>query len=205
MLAGVAILSLAGCSTEDWSDSIGQTINDSITLPETYSITYEVESAIGEIHTVAKLRDADGNIYFRSGNEEMLFVADGSNYVLYERTSDGSFVASDSDAVYNETYVDSVTEEFLQYVEKSKDQFIPGMEESSSQEMLGRTCLAYSVKVGTDSTAVTYTLLVDEETGICLSWEENKQIAWHDLPADSDTFHCVEFIITDVPNLLDQI
>lgn len=201
LLIGAAALSLAGCSFDFTQKGIAGTINNSVSLPNQYRITYEVESTDGAIRTVSKSKDSDGNIYFKSGDTELLFIAEGKNYVLYKNEKNGKFSAVDSNAVYNATYVNSATNEFTQYAEKSKEQFNPGMKSNGEQEMLSRTCRVYGVKIGTANTAVTYTLFVDKETGVCLGWKEEKQVAGHDLDADGEMFRCTEFITKEVPSL----
>lgn len=56
---------------------------------------------------ITKTVDGNGNIYFQSGTEELLFIAENSNYILYERDKDGKFTIANSGAVYSKAYVDS--------------------------------------------------------------------------------------------------
>lgn len=200
LLAGVALLGLSGCDSD-----IASTINESVTLPEQYSITYEVETATGEVRTVRKIQDADDNVYFLSGNKEMLFIKDGDLYALYEKDSSGEYVARGIQAAYNEAYVDSVSAKFLDYAERSIKKFIPGMEQTGEQEALGRTRLVYGVTVGAESTGVTYTFFVDKETGICMGWDETKLVSGHDLGTDGEVFTCTEFVTENIPSLKDLI
>lgn len=200
LLAGAVLLGLSGCDSD-----IARTINESVTLPEQYSITYEVETTTGEVRTVRKIQDADGNVYFLSGNEEMLFIKDGDLYALYEKDFSGEYVARGIQAAYNEAYVDSVSAEFLDYAERSIKKFIPGIEQTGEQEVLGRTCLVYGVTVGAESTGVTYTFFVDKETGICMGWDEIKKVSGHDLGTDGEEFTCTEFVTENIPSLKDLI
>lgn len=62
-LIGAAALSFFGCSAEN-------TVNRHISLPEQYSITYEVESGVGTISTVRKIVDSEGNTYFQDSAGE---------------------------------------------------------------------------------------------------------------------------------------
>ncbi|MGM9602944.1 MAG: hypothetical protein ACI3W5_15340 [Faecousia sp.] len=192
---------LTGCSAGFSGNDIAKTINESVTMPEQYSITYEVESASGEIHTVQKMVDSEGNTYFKDGAEELLFIKEENNYALYQKDADGCFTTKDGSAVYNSTYVKTSTAAFLTYAERSKKQFIPGMNESGEKEVLGRTCLVYSVGVGAEDTGVTYSVLVDKETGICMGWEEAKAIFGHDVGIDGENFTCTEFLTEDIPSL----
>lgn len=219
VLAGVLLISFAGCSapqtggstasnstqsevtgssTETGTDSI----YSSICLPEQYSITYEIETTEGIIHTVQKTKDADGNIYFRSSEDELLFLADGGNYILYRPDEKGGFSADDQDALYNDTYVETATEEFMEYAGKSQKQFIPGMESTDEQMISGRDCDVYRIETGTGNFSVTYQFYVDEETGICLGWEEGKEISGYELEADGEVFRCTEFLTENIPSLI---
>lgn len=196
LLMGVALLGLTGCD-----GNIAKKVNESVTIPDQYSITYEVETPVGKIKTVQKVQDSDGNVFFRSGAEELLFIKDGNLYALYEKDASGQYVARGMQAAYNAAYVDSVTAEFLNYTDRSKQKFLPGMKENGEQEILGRTCLTYSIAVGTESTGVTYSFYVDKETGICMGWDENKLASGYDLGVDGEVFCCTEFTVEDIPSL----
>lgn len=196
LLTSVAMFSFGGCSVSE--NDIAETVNNSVMIPEQYSIAYEIESANGITHTVKKVKNSEGNIYFQSGNEEILFIAENDHYVLYEKDAEGHFTASDNSSMYNDTYVNAETVEFLKYAEQSKDQFIPGIECNGEKEILGRDCLSYSVKIGTNNTAVTYSFLVDQETGICMEWREEKQIGGIEKSADSDLFTCTGFVTENI-------
>lgn len=218
VLAGVLLISFAGCSALQTGGSTASNSTPSevtgsstkngmdsvynlIRLPEQYSITYEIETTEGIIHTVQKTKDADGNIYFRSSEDELLFLADGNDYILYQPDGRGSFSADNRDTLYNTDYVESATEKFMEYAEKSRKQFIPGMETTEEQIVSGRECAVYTVKTGAVNFSVTYQLYVDKETGICLGWEEEKAIGGYKLEADGEVFRCTEFLTEYIPSL----
>ena len=216
VLAGVLLISFAGCSAvpegnpdtntssqaADVSASGGpESALNVVTIPEQYSITYEVESAEGVVYTVQKIKDADGNIYFRSSEEELLFLANGNNYILYQPDGSGNFSADDQNVLYNSTYVETATGKFMEYAEKSQKQFIPGMESTGDQIVSGRECAVYTVETGVANFSVVYQLYVDQETGICLGWEEEKAISGHELEADGEVFRCTEFLTGNIPSL----
>lgn len=205
LLTAGMICCFAGCSLDILDNDIAATVNSSVTMPEQYSITYEIETTEGTIHTVKKALDSDGNIYFKSGSTELLFMKGDKHYTLYEKNADGQFVSSDSAEGYNLTYVEEATSEFSNYAQKSKNQFLPGMNSDGEKEFLGRTCLTYSIHVGAENIGVTYTFLVDEETGICLGWEEAQKVADFDLGADGEIFECTQFITEGVPSLEELI
>lgn len=199
--AGLGALCLSGCSSRFSQENIVAAVSDSVSFPEQYSIAYEVETAEGMIYTVKKSRDAAGNIYFKSKDKEMLFLAEEGNYILYQKNGNGEFVRSDQDTSYNAGYLDSVTEEFMRYAEMSKNQFIPGVKASGEQKEAGRDCVVYQVKIGTDNTAVSYSFLADKETGICLGWDEGRMVGGYELEDGKESFHCTEFITEDVSPL----
>lgn len=201
LLIGAAALSSAGCSGNFTETGIAATISNSVTMPEQYSLVYQVDAADGTIFTEAMTKDSDGNIYYQSKDKELLFLADGPNYVRYEKNAAGAFEAAHGDVTCHADYVASATAGFMNYAEKSKEKFMPGMKPEEEQEKIGRACLIYSVRIGTANTAVTYTLSVDKETGICLGWDETKKVAGNALDADDETFTCTEFITKDVPSL----
>ncbi len=201
LLMGLMAFSTSGCSGNFTETGVAEIINNSVTMPEQYSIAYEVNTADGTIFTVEKVKDGGGNIYYKSKDEELLFLVDGSNYVQYEKNERNDFVVSDQNITYSADHVVSATDGFMEYVEKSRDKFIPGMKSDGEQEQLGRACLVYSVSVGTSNTAVTYTLAVDKETGICLGWNEGKKVAGNDMGADDETFICTEFMTENIPSL----
>lgn len=215
VLAGVLLISFAGCSVapagnaentsseaEDVSTIItAESVRNDITMPEQYSITYEIESADGIIYTVQKTKDADGNIYFRSSEEELLFLGDGNNYILYQPDESGSFSADDQNATYNSSYVETATEKFMEFAEKSEKQFIPGMESTGEQTISGRECAVYMVETGAANFSVVYQFYVDKETGICLGWEEEKSISGYEMESDGEVFRCTEFLTENIPSL----
>lgn len=192
---------LTACSANISDNNIAETVNNSVTYPEQYSITYEVEASTGVVRTITKTVDADGNVYFVSGETEKLYIKDGESYEIYERDDNGVFTVTDEQTAYNRMYVDSDTAEFISYAEQSKKQFIPGMESIGEEEILGRTCLVYGVVLGNDNTGISYSFYVDKETGICLGFDSDKSAAGFELGTDGEVFICTEFITEDVASL----
>lgn len=200
LLVGTTLFGMAGCSADFGNNDIAQKVDGSVSFPAQYSIAYEVKTSDGEIRTVKKSVDSEGNIYFCSDSEETLFIKDGKHYALYQKQS-GIFTANENSAVYDSIYVDAATSELLTYAERSKQQFLPGMKDNGEKEVLNRTCLVYSVGVGYGDTGITYSVLIDKETGICLGWDETKEIFGNNERADGEIFICTEFITENVPTL----
>lgn len=192
---------LAACGFNIFDNDIANTVDTAVTFPDQYSITYEVETVEGVVRTVKKAVDADGNIYFKSSDKELLFIKNDELYTLYTKDSDGNYQATSTSEVYNQTYVDTETAAFLSYAEQSKKQFIPGMESTGEETVIGRTCYVYGVKLGSENNGVSYSFYVDKETGICLGFESNKSAAGVDLGSDGEVFRCTEFITENVESL----
>lgn len=197
----VTLCGLTACGFNISGNNIAETVNNSVIYPEQYSITYEIEEASGVVRTITKTVDADGNVYFVSGENEKLYIKDGENYELYERGDDGVFSVINEQTAYNQMYVDSDTAEFISYAEQSKKQFIPGMESIGEEEILGRTCLVYGVVLGNDNTGISYSFYVDKETGICLGFDSDKSAVGFELGTDGEVFVCTEFVTEDVASL----
>lgn len=100
--------------------------------------------------------------------------------------------------MYNDTYVNAETVEFLKYAEQSKDQFIPGIECNGEKEILGRDCLSYSVKIGTNNTAVIIFFSRRSRNRNMHGMERGKTIGGIEKSADSDLFTCTEFVTENI-------
>ena len=192
----VTVLTLAAifssCAVSTPEEIIG-----TVSLPDTYSIVYEVEEKNGVITTVGKTVDKNGNVYFQSGETELIFIKDGSNYIEYTRSSDGEFVSELGKKV-DSAYVSDATAEFHGYVEQSMKKNIPTVEKMGESNILGRACEVYNVKVGIKSFNVSYTYFVDSETGVCLEYSAEMTLAGISTNTDETTFTCVEFITESV-------
>lgn len=195
----LALFSLSSCELPSADD-----INDSVEFPESYSIMYQVKNKEGVIKTVIKTVDSEENVYFKSGKEELLFIKSSESYTEYKKDSDGAFVATEDISV-DESYIEKATEEIKEYAEQSKKQYIPGMKSRGEQELLGRNCKVFGIKLGGDSHNVSYSYYVDEETGICFGFESDMLLADNSVPTDDTMFTCTEFITKDIPSLKGMI
>ena len=100
VLALAGLLALTGCSAKSVGE-LTQTILQAVTLPESYSIAYEVTDAEGSIRTVKKTVDAAGNVYFADGEQELLFL----------RQQDGTYLDAEG-ARHTAQAVDEATAAF---------------------------------------------------------------------------------------------
>lgn len=198
ILLAISVFCFTGCT-------LAKDINDSVKLPEQYGIAYEIENADGTVHVVKKVQDAEGNVYFKSGSTELLFIKGERYYSLYEKDENGVFVTSNAADGYSLTYVDEATAEFSECAEYSKKRFIPGVSSDGETTMLGRDCLIYTIKVGFDANGVTYTLFTDKETGVCLAWQEKGTVGGHEIAPSGLSFECVEFVVGNVASLKELI
>jgi hypothetical protein len=70
LIALSIILTLAIVTVSFSSCGIISKVKNAVVYPDTYSITYEITTAEGLIHTVTKTVDEKGNIYFKSIDSE---------------------------------------------------------------------------------------------------------------------------------------
>lgn len=198
-LVGVALASFVGCNLPSV-----QNVQDLVQYPEQYSITYEIESKDGTVTKVQKIVDGQGNVYFKSGDAEKLFIKDGNQYTLYEKDESGAFAAS-ADATYVQTYVTEQTKVFSQYAEMSRNQMMPTAKQSGTATVLGRECLVYTISVGGANTGVHYSYFVDKQTGICMGYDSGMSALGFEMGADGDVFRCTEFETENIASLSDLI
>ena len=175
-------------------------VENAVVYPETYSITYEITTPEGLIHTINKTVDENGNVYFKSIEDESLFIKDNGAYVLYTKSSDGSFEAVEG-ARYTREAVEKELAPFDSYAKQTTSKFIPTAQLSGKATVAGRSAETY--KIGVDLLAVSFHHLyhVDIETGICLGVEVINKALGHNTRADEETFVCVEFITDGIENL----
>ena len=72
------------------SCGIADRVENAVTYPAAYSLTYEITSAEGVISTVTKTVDANGNVYLKTAETEKLYLNDNGSYTLYERMKTGA-------------------------------------------------------------------------------------------------------------------
>ncbi|MBQ7378713.1 MAG: hypothetical protein IJW70_03420 [Clostridia bacterium] len=195
VLIGAAMAAFAGCDLPSVSD-----VENMVTYPEQYSITYEVESKDGSVTEIRKIVDGEGNVYFKSGTTELLYIKDGNQYTEYSKNEDGVFVKFEG-STYVQTYVEQQTKQFTDLAEMSRNQMMPTAKKSGDTQVLGRQCFVYTITVGGEKTGVHYSYYVDKETGICLGYESGMSAAGFDLGADSDVFRCTEFVTENIDSL----
>lgn len=167
-----------------------------VTLPSEYLITYEVFED-EQLRTITRGRDADGRIYFSSGDEQMLFVpSSNGRYQLYEADAAGTFTLSGSN-LYTAKYVETATAEFMEYAEQSTTRFNGVAAASGTQEVAGRVCDLYTFDVTVLNFTNQYTLAIDQETGACLLWQKVTGVSGY-VTSENGSFQCTEFLTEQV-------
>lgn len=205
MLAGILCsVALMGCSAaagqnqgETAADEAGKDQTASavlswreVELPDTYFISYEVSDSAGVVRTVSRARDAEGNIYYQTEDAEFLFLLENGNYVRYNG-ADGGFVRQDGEK-YRLSYVEELTKDFDEYLDKAALTADGVSTLVGEEEIAGRTCNVYSVTVHFANFEQTFRYSIDQETGVCLRLESDKNISGVELDGE-EGFSCVRF------------
>lgn len=119
----VMMMLMSGCSAAGLEQAVEKAveINQSVSFPDQYSITYQVLNSDGTITTVSKAKDTSGSIYYRSGEVEKLYVCVSSNHFnLYEKDDSGEFKLVSDWEGYTAVYIREETKPFTEYAETSK-------------------------------------------------------------------------------------
>ena len=161
-----------------------------VELPDTYFISYEVSDSAGVVRTISRARDAEGNIYYRTGEAELLFLMENGSYVRYDR-ADGGFVRQDGEK-YRLSYVEELTKDFDEYLDKASLMTGGVSTLAGEEEIAGQTCDVYSVTVQFANFEQTFRYSVDQETGVCMRQESDKNISGVELDG-AEGFSCVRF------------
>lgn len=165
-----------------------------VSYPESFAITYEVQNPDGTIKTVSKAIDSSGSVYFQSGAEELLFFLEGKTYQQYSHSGGGDFTQLAAGTTYNAQYVADYTKEFTELTETSGQLKMPTASYIGETQVVGRTCDVYEISAGFASFVTTYQLAVDQETGICLGWSEETKVGETNYEANGVVFICTEFV-----------
>lgn len=171
------------------------TFLEPIKLPQEYLITYEVRNE-NAVWQVVKGQDADGRIYFRSGDVEHLYVPVTKDYQFYERDESGAFVVSGS-SLYTTSSVDAATSEFTEYAEQSSSRYNGVATLTAEKEIAGRTCDVYNFQIAVVNFVKSYSLAVDPEISACLEWIDTQTISGH-ASSTNVNFLCTEFLTEQI-------
>lgn len=169
-------------------------------LPAEYQITYEMENGDGTLTLITMAKDHDGNLYYQAGSEQMWFLAVESGYMQAAPSEDGTLTAISTGTILKESSVRESTESFWDCVETSQKLIAPGFSNAGSATVAERNCDLYTNAMGVAGMNVTYQLYIDQETGICLGWTEEKETGIFSSDPSEGTFLCTEFL-TDTISL----
>ena len=191
--AAVLAASMTACGSLPLNGS-GSSEKTAVVFPEQYSITYEVQKP-GEdaVTLVTRARDGDGNIYFAGGSTELLFLSDGGKYRLYEKDAEGGFTEAAAGKRYTTDYIDTATAAFTACAEPEVNASTPGFDPAEDDTVAGRTCNVFENKIGVAGMNTTYVLQLDQETGVCLGYNELSDTGIFTSEPSKDVFSCTEF------------
>ena len=179
-------------------------VENAVTYPETYSITYEITTPEGLIHTMTKTVDQNGNVYFKTTGEEQLFLNDNGSYTLYEKNTDGAFAEVEG-AKYTREAVENEVALFDQYAKQTTNKFIPTARRAGESTVAGRGADTYKLGVNLLAVSFHHFYYVDQKTGICLGVDVVNKTFGNETADNEETFVCVEFITENIENLENKI
>ncbi len=163
---------------------------DSIAYPAEYRITYERSNGDGTVTLITRARDGEGNVYYREGEEELYFyLQDGSYFLL--RSENGELTEVSPGTLYTEKYVEDASVLFFDCAETRAS--APGFEEAEGRTVAGRQCRAYENTIGNEEMSVTYIVLIDSETSVCLGMLREAHLGGFGGDGGEDSFICTEF------------
>lgn len=204
LTAAIAAVAFAVSACGSAGGSADRVFGDTYTpeFPAEYSITYSVQYPQGNTVEISKTQDLQGNIRYVSGDIDTLFIASGKGqWQRYKPDSNGAYVSSDSKS-YSKDQISNITKDFDTYAKMSTQQNMPGTKQQGSVTVLGRTAALFSNGVGTSKTGVTYTLTVDDETGLCIGWIESKMVDGKAQQPDAEVFHATKFFSGNISSLI---
>lgn len=204
LIALSIILTLALVAVSFSSCGIISKVENAVTYPDTYSITYKITTAEGLIHTLTKTVDSNGNIYFKSIDSEKLFINNSGAYTVYIKNSDGTFAAVEG-AKYTREAVEKELELFDSYTEQTTNKFIPTARKTGTKSIAGRTADVYKIGVNLLAVSFFHYYYVDQESGICLGVEAINTVFGNETKANEETFVCVEYVTENIENLENKI
>lgn len=193
----LATLTLSSCN-------IINKVENAVIYPETYSITYEITTAEGLVHTITKTVDENGNVYFKNMDAELLFLNNNGTYTLYQKDTTGAF-SETSGAKFTRQAVEKEVALFDRYAKQSTNKFIPTTRLAGETSIAGRTAETYKIGVNLLAVSFYHFYYVDSQTGICLGVEAINTTFGNEAKANEESFVCVEFLTQNIENLANKI
>lgn len=190
---GNAVAEAAAPSTENNIQDTQVPDSSACRLPAEYRITYERNNGDGTISRITMAKDGEGNLYYRNGSVEQWFLAEGSGYTLAVPDDGGRLAEISSGLILKVSAVQQNTASFWDCVETADKASAPGFSLTDTASVAGRTCDLYTCSIGISGLNVTYQLYIDQQTGICLGWTEDRETGIFDAEESEGTFICTEF------------
>lgn len=197
LCAAMLLPALASCG-------IINKVENAVTYPESYSITYEIRTAEGLIHTITKTVDEDGNVYLKSIDDEKLFINVDGSYSLYKKNADGGFSLVDG-AKYTAEAVENELSSFSFYAKQATDKFIPTARRTDEVTVAGRAADTYRLGVNLLAVSFRHIYYIDKETGVCLGVDIRNTVFGKSIEANEEVFVCTEYITDNIDSLTNKI
>lgn len=180
----MVVMCFASCGLTNLANQI---IN-SVSYQGEYLIEYQISNDDGTVTSISKGVDQFGNVYYKDENGEFLFVKNNVAYDEY-KSQYGAFEKTGNS--YTEKKVNELTEKFDTYAEKSREKFNGKYEKGDQVEYQGKLCTEYTLKLNIVFYTQTYTMLVEEETGICLNYYGTSKVFFFE--TGKSGFECVKY------------
>lgn len=208
VLAGTVLMTMAGCSMSGLTrNDIGTSsaVQESLAsqentpyrkmpvMPDEFKITYEMENGDGTLSMITLAKDSEGNLYYRDSETELRLLTQENGYIQAIPDENGELSAVNTGKILKEQDVQESTAPFWKCVETSEKLIAPGFSLAGTATVAERNCDLYTHTMGISGLNVTYQLYIDQETGICLGWTEEKETGIFDSEASEGTFLCSEF------------
>ena len=202
-------ISREGDAEEKGRVAIALELPDPVRLPDTYSVSYQrLDKKKNEVSTLLE-RDSDGNIHYRNGEDEMVFVRTDEGFCMYPVLEDESGFGEWDGVFLSARGVREKTAPFWDCADQTFIKWL-GADFMEKTEYLGRPCGLYHAQPGTITFTYQCDMVIDDETGVCLCYtadeilkgavyhitEDNTievDIGDYDIGGDEMNFYCTAF------------
>ncbi len=214
-------ISKEGDAEESGTVDFVMELPDPVSMPDTYSVAYHrLDKKKNEVTTLLE-RDADGNIHYLDGEEELVFVKTEEGFYMYPVLADGAGFGEGDGVLLSARSVREKTAPFWNCADQTFIKWL-GAERTEETEYLGRSCGLYHAEPGTITFTYQCDMVIDDETGICLCYtadellkgavynitDENKieiDIGDYDIGGDEMNFYCTAFDTENVSFEVPQV
>lgn len=146
---------------------------DPIRMPAVYSAAYHrIDGRKKDVVTLLE-RDTDGNIHYRDGDREQVFVHAEDGFRMYPVLPDHAGFGEWDGVVLSARSVRRMTDHFWNCADQTFIKWL-GVEFTEETQYLGRRCGLYHAEPGTITFTYKCDMIIDEETGLCLCYTANE-------------------------------